>query len=205
MVVGCHANTFFRCFEVVVMESAFIGQVLGFLSLVLGVTTFYQKDDRALKILMLVFHINHLIHYFLLGSLVSVASSALSVLRTATAIYFSSLVVACGFIVMSVVSGFYLIESYHDIWPLLGTAIGTYSVFCLKGIKMRLGFLVGASCWLINNIIIGSIGGTLLEMTLIGVNVTTTYRLIADQRKAKVTTEYQENIEPCLYTTKTSR
>ncbi|WP_394243945.1 YgjV family protein [Vibrio astriarenae] len=186
------------------MENVFIAQILGFVSLALGVTTFYQKDDRKLKILMMVFHINHLIHYFLLGSLVSVASSALSVLRTATAIYVSSLVVAFGFIALSALGGFYLIESYHDIWPLLGTAIGTYSVFCLKGIKMRLGFLVGACCWLVNNIIVGSIGGTLLELTLISVNLTTTFRLIADQRKARATTNKQENNEPCLYTTKTS-
>ncbi|CAM4372844.1 YgjV family protein [Vibrio agarivorans] len=186
------------------MESVVIAQILGFVSLALGVATFCQKDDRKLKILMMVFHINHLIHYFLLGSLVSVASSALSVLRTATAIYVSSLVVAFGFIALSAVGGFYLIESYHDIWPLLGTAIGTYSVFCLNGIKMRIGFLVGACCWLINNIIVGSIGGTLLEMMLISVNLSTTFRLIIDQKKAQATAQQLENIEPCLYTTKTS-
>ncbi|CAM4152206.1 YgjV family protein [Vibrio astriarenae] len=186
------------------MDNAFIAQILGFVSLALGIFTFYQKDDRKLKVLMLFFHINHLIHYFLLGSLVSVASSALSALRTATSIYVSSLVVASGFIAISAVSGYFLMESVHDIWPLLGTAIGTYSVFCLKGIAMRLGFLVGACCWLINNIIVGSIGGTMLEMTLITVNLSTTFRLIADQRKAKAAANRQENNTPCLYTTKTS-
>ncbi|WP_459682400.1 YgjV family protein [Vibrio comitans] len=105
---------------------------------------------------------------------------------------------------MSVVGGLYLVEPYHDTWPLLCTAIGIYSVFCLKGIKMRLGFLVDACSWLHSNILVGYIGGTLLEMTLISVNFTTTSRLIADQRKVQATTDQQENIEPCLYTTKTS-
>lgn len=48
-----------------------VGQALGFLSFGLGISTFYQKDDRQLKILMFVFNINHLLHYLLLGSTVS--------------------------------------------------------------------------------------------------------------------------------------
>lgn len=50
--------------------------------------------------------------------------------------------------------------------------LGTYSVFVLKGIQMRVGFLLGAMCWLTNNIIVGSVGGSLLEATLICVNRT---------------------------------
>ncbi len=49
---------------------------------------------------------------------------------------------------------------------------------------MRIGFLLGAMCWLINNILVGSIGGALLEATLITVNVTTIIRLLRDNRLA---------------------
>ncbi|MGL6312455.1 YgjV family protein [Vibrio sp. WXL103] len=186
------------------MDREYLAQILGFISLFMGIYTFYQKDDKKLKVLMMVFHINHLVHYFLLGSLVSVASSALSALRTATSIYVSSLFAAAGFIAISVVSGIYLMDSIHDIWPILGAAIGTYTVFCLKGIAMRIGFLIGAGCWLINNIIVGSIGGTLLELSLISVNLMTMFRLLQDQRKAQMLTNIQEISQPCLYTTKTS-
>ncbi|WP_438454364.1 YgjV family protein [Vibrio alginolyticus] len=185
------------------MEQTTIGQILGFLSFFLGVCTFYQKDDKKLKILMLVFHLNHLLHFFLLGSLVSVVSSVISALRTATAIYISSKRVAAIFVAISLVSGFYVIESVQDIWPILGTVIGTYSVFVLKGIAMRIGFLIGALCWLTNNFIIGSFGGTLLEMTLISVNLMTTVRLIRDQKQVK-RIDNEEKEDTCLYTTKTS-
>ncbi|GAL35746.1 arginine/ornithine antiporter ArcD [Vibrio maritimus] len=60
---------------------------------------------------------------------------------------------------------------------IIGTMIGTFSMFVLSGVAMRVGFLVGATCWLINNILVGSIGGTLLEATLIVTNLVTIYRL----------------------------
>ena len=77
-------------------------------------------------------------------------------------------------------------EQWRDVWPILGTVIGTYSVFCLSGIRMRSGFLLGACCWLTNNILVGSIGGTLLEMTVIVMNSTTIYRLYRQRTEPKL-------------------
>jgi len=109
--------------------------------------------------------------------MVSALSALLSALRTTTAIFVSSKRVAAVFIVISLVSGFWLAEQWRDLWPIIGTSIGTYSLFCLSGIRMRIGFLIGASCWLTNNILVGSIGGTLLEMTVIMMNMITIFRL----------------------------
>lgn len=162
------------------MEHLSLAQAFGFVSFALGVSTFYQKDDRKLKIVMLIFNLNHLLHFLLLGSMVSALSALLSAVRTATAMYVSSKVVAAAFITISLVSGIWLSDTIWDLWPILGTTIGTYSVFVLKGIQMRIGFLVGATCWLINNILVGSIGGTLLEVTVICVNVITVSRLLRD-------------------------
>ncbi|WP_432460868.1 MULTISPECIES: YgjV family protein [unclassified Agarivorans] len=159
-------------------------QALGFVSFALGISTFYQKNDKTLKIVMLIFNLNHLVHYLLLGSVVSALSALLSALRTATAIYVSSKKVAVVFISISLASGIYMSDTLWDLWPILGTIIGTYSVFVLKGIPMRLGFLAGASCWLINNITVGSIGGTLLEITVIHMNLITIYRLTRERRQA---------------------
>ncbi|MEG3755015.1 YgjV family protein [Psychromonas arctica] len=169
------------------MDQLFFAQLLGFLSFVLGVCTFFQKDDKKLKIMMVVFNLNHLVHYLLLGSIVSALSALLSAFRTVTAIYTSSLMVAVLFIAVGLSSAIYFADSIWDLWPMLGMSIGTYAVFVLKGIQMRIAFLIGAICWLINNILVGSIGGTLLEATLITVNLSTIIRLVKDNRKmAKV-------------------
>ncbi|CAM3892520.1 TPA: YgjV family protein [Vibrio vulnificus] len=172
-----------------------IAQIVGLLSFALGLSTFYQKDDRRLKIVMLVFNFNHLIHYLLMGSMMSVLSSLLSALRTATAVCLSTgrctikgaeRIAVTVFISAGAVFGLTLMDSVWELWPIVGTAIGTYALFMLKGIVMRLAFLVGASCWLINNILIGSIGGTLLELCVITINLVTIGRLLRDKKRLAV-------------------
>lgn len=162
-----------------------IAQALGFVSFALGMYAFYQKDDKKLKVIMMVFSLNHMLHYLLLGSIVSALSAMLAAIRTGTAIYVSSKRVAAIFILIGGGSGWYLADSLSDLWSILGMCIGTYAVFALKGIPMRIAFLIGAMCWLTNNILVGSIGGSLLEATLISVNTFTIYRLLREQSALK--------------------
>ncbi|PNH92853.1 YgjV family protein [Vibrio diazotrophicus] len=166
-----------------------LAQALGLVSFVLGISTFYQKDDRKLKIIMLIFNMNHLLHYLLLGSMTSALSAALSAVRTGTSIYTSSRYVAAVFIVLGLSIGLSISNHWWDMWPIVGTVIGTFAVFMLRGIAMRIAFLVGGICWLINNIIVGSIGGTMLEATLICVNLLTMFRLVRDTKKAVIPSE----------------
>ncbi|MGG5575076.1 YgjV family protein [Vibrio diazotrophicus] len=166
-----------------------LAQALGLVSFALGISTFYQKDDRKLKIIMLIFNMNHLLHYLLLGSMTSALSAALSAARTGTSIYTSSRYVAAVFIVLGLSLGLSISNHWWDMWPIVGTVIGTFAVFMLRGIAMRIAFLVGGICWLINNIIVGSIGGTMLEATLICVNLLTMFRLVRDTKKAVIPSE----------------
>jgi len=82
------------------MDQQVAAQVLGFFSFVLGIYAFYQKDDKKLKIIMVIFNLNHLVHFILLGSIVSALSTLLSAIRTTTAIYISSARVAALFIIV---------------------------------------------------------------------------------------------------------
>jgi hypothetical protein len=154
-----------------------IGQFFGLLSFCLGVYSFYQHDDRKLKIFMFVMQINNSIHFALLGAQTAVLSALLSVVRTGLSLKTSSQIVAWIFIVISMLLGWYIADRWLDMLPVVGACIGTYSLFCLTGIRMRMAFLVGACFWLANNILVGSIGGTLLELTLISVNSRTIYRM----------------------------
>ncbi len=163
-----------------------IAQALGFVSFALGISTFCQKNDKRLKVTMLIFNLNHLLHFVLLGAIPAAVGAALSCLRTGTSIITSSKQVALFFILISVITGWLVFETWVDLLPIVGTMIGTYSLFCLSGIKMRLAFLLGASCWLANNVIVGSIGGSLLEVTVITTNISTIYGLYS--QKSKTTT-----------------
>ena len=61
-------------------------QFLGVLAFILGVLSFYQRNDRKLKIVMLVQNLTYMSHFILLGASVSALSSLLSACRTATSI-----------------------------------------------------------------------------------------------------------------------
>ncbi|ENI4488198.1 YgjV family protein [Vibrio fluvialis] len=161
-----------------------LAQALGFVSFGLGISTFYQKNDRRLKIVMFVFNLNHLLHFILLGSAVSALSAALSAMRTASSIYTSSKYVAAIFLLAGAGLGLYTADHWWDLWPVIGSMIGTFAIFMLRGIQMRIAFLIGACCWLTNNILVGSIGGTLLELTVITVNSLTIFRMLREQKRA---------------------
>ncbi len=152
-------------------------QALGFVSYALGILCFYQRDDKRLKIIMLTMNLNNTIHFALLGAATASLGSILSVFRTGLSLKTKKKSVAIIFILITMLLGYLVGESLGDVFPILGACIGTYALFCLSGIQMRLAFLAGAMCWLTNNIIVGSIGGTLLEMTLIIINGNTIRRL----------------------------
>lgn len=153
-------------------------QALGFLSFLLGVACFYQKDDRKLKIIMIIMCLNNTLHFALLGALTASLGSALAVLRTYISIKSTSKRVAFSFILLTLIIGGISSHAWYDMLPIIGSCLGTYALFCLSGIQMRSVFVVGACCWLANNIIVGSVGTSLLEMTLIIVNLSTIYRLM---------------------------
>lgn len=148
----------------------------------LGILCFYQKSDHRLKLVMVSLHLNNVLHFYLLGAPTASLGAGLSLIRTWIALRTSSRLAALGFILLAVLMGAIVADSLNDIFPILGSCVGTYATFCLKGIKMRIAFLCGALCWLANNILVGSIGGVLLEVVLIVVNLNTIRRLILDKR-----------------------
>ena len=157
-------------------------QAVGLFSFFLGILCFYQKDDKKLKLVMLTLNSNHAFHYWLLDAHTAAFGALLSFIRTGLSIKTRSRTVAYIFILNGFGWGYYLSESWVDLFPIVGSCIGTYALFCLTGIAMRAALLTAACFWLVNNIIVGSLGGTLLEIILIMVNSTTIYRLYRGKR-----------------------
>nr|WP_245872516.1 YgjV family protein [Avibacterium endocarditidis] len=127
-----------------------IPQLLGILAFILGVICFYQKNDKKLKIVMLIQNITYMSHFILLGANVAALSSLLSTLRTATSIYVSSKYIAFFFVLLGIIFGYVIADSVWQVFPIIASTIGTISLFLLKGIPMRLFMLIGSACWLTN-------------------------------------------------------
>lgn len=168
------------------MSSIMIAQAVGLFSVALSLLCFFQKDDLRLKSIMLVFNINHAVHFFLLGASTSAFCCLFSACRTATSIKVKSKLVAFGFILVTITVGSLIAEQWTDMIAIVGACCGTYALFCLDGIKMRLCLFAGSCFWLTNNIIVGSIGGMILESAVILMNLTTMYRLYRDHGSLKL-------------------
>lgn len=162
----------------------FWGQLFGFISFGLGIISFLQTDDRRLKIVMIALNICNTVHYALFSATTSMLTSLLSTFRTALSMRTRSWLIASIFVVFNIIIGVYVARSFADLWSIFGMTIGTFALFRLQGLSMRFAFLVGSSCWLVNNVIVGSIGGSLLEIMMISVNLSTIIRMLKARQKA---------------------
>jgi len=72
---------------------------------------------------------------------------------------------------------------------ILFNGISTYAAFCLRGVPMRLCFLASTAAWLVNNLLSGSIGGTMLETCIAIANIATVVNLLRARAARSCPTE----------------
>ncbi|MBU3020405.1 YgjV family protein [Aestuariibacter sp. A3R04] len=159
------------------MSFEILGQVFGILAFLVAIYSFTHKNDRKLKVSLIVMFSFQTAHFFFLGSITGTIANALNFFRTIISIGSTHRYVGAIFILLNVTWGVANVKGYIDVLPILGASVGTYAIFYASGIKMRKLFICGAVFWLINNIYLGSIGGVLLEITVILANGFTILRL----------------------------
>jgi hypothetical protein len=152
-------------------------QCVGYAAFVLGVGSFLQTDDRRFKLFMAGECLAYVLHFALLGNPTAVASSTMSLLRSLLALRTRSRWVMVGVIAANLALGLLLAKQPSDWLPLAASCLGTYALFQLQGVAMRLVMLCGTGLWIANNVIAGSIGGTALEVVIAGVNAVTIWRM----------------------------
>lgn len=152
-------------------------QIVGYLAFALGVGSFLQKNDRHFKLYMAGECLAYALHFFMLGNPTAMASSLVSLTRSVLSLYTKSLWIALLIVAVNIVLGLSLVEKPTDWLPLIASCIGTLALFLLQGIPMRLMMLIGTGLWLVNNILVGSYGGTALEIVILIVNCWTIWRL----------------------------
>jgi hypothetical protein len=157
-------------------------QCVGYAAFVLGVGSFLQTDDRRFKLFMAGECLAYVLHFALLGNPTAVASSTMSLLRSLLALRTRSKWVMVGVIAANLALGLALAKQPGDWLPLAASCLGTFALFQLQGVAMRLVMLCGTCLWIANNIIAGSIGGTALEVVIAAVNSVTIWRLARQAR-----------------------
>lgn len=152
-------------------------QLAGYAAFAFGMACFAQTDDRRFKILMALECAAYMLHFALLGQPTAVASTAVSLLRSLASLKARKPWVGVGFVLLSLAAGVWLYQGWVSLLPIAASCIGTTALFFLQGLRMRLLMLCGTLLWLVNNLLVGSIGGSLLEACLVASNVWTICRL----------------------------
>ena len=160
-------------------------QLVGYLSLVLGVTAFSQKVDKRLKLFNSLESMSNTVHFLLLGNPPAVVSCVLASGRSMLAIRIRSLALAVIFIVANLGMGLYVLKSPWGLLPIIGSCGATWAAFMMKGIPLRVVFLCSTLCWLANNILSGSVGGTLLESFITTASCITIARMLIDNARSR--------------------
>jgi hypothetical protein len=158
-------------------------QLVGWGAFFLGVASFVQTSDLRFKQLMAMECAFYVLHFALLGQWTASASATISLGRSLAAVRYPGKVTGVLFMGLSVLCGVCFFSSWISWLPITASVLGTFALFFLKRVRMRLVMLAGTLCWLIHNAWVGSIGGTLLEAVLCVVNGVTLYRMWKWDRK----------------------
>lgn len=153
-------------------------QCVGYAAFVLGVSAFLQKSDRRLKTLNASESLAYAVHFTLLGNPSAAACSLLSSARSFLSLKTKSPLLAAAIVVLNVILGLVFAKSGAGWLPVIGACFATVAIFLMHGVRMRMMLLVSTLMWLANNILSGSIGGTLLEFTIATVNLVTIFRML---------------------------
>lgn len=164
-------------------------QLVGYLALVLGVSAFAQKNDTRLRVLNASQCMAYALHFFLLGNLSGAVSAGVSSLRSYLSLYTRSIYVAAFAVVVNLAIGLHFVHSPAGLLPVAASVLGTAAMFLLRGIPLRFVLMLCSVCWLANNILCHSVGGTVLEIFISGSNLLTMLRLARDSAAKDVNAE----------------
>jgi hypothetical protein len=160
-------------------------QCVGYVAFVLGIAAFLQTIDRKLKFIISLESIAYVVHFGMLGNPAAAISAGVSAARTLVSIKTRALWVAIVFVLASIVLGIRYSTSPAGWIPVIGTCIATIAFFTTRGLPMRVVVLCSTLCWLANNIISHSIGGTALEATIAVTNIVTMLRMFFFDRETE--------------------
>jgi hypothetical protein len=154
-----------------------LAQSIGYLAFLFGAAAFLQKNDRRLKFLNGTQCIFYALHFTLLGNLPAAGSLGISAARSFVSLKSQSRWLAAFFLTLNIVVGSMLVHNRLGWLPVAGGCLATTALFLMRGVPMRVVLLMSTLCWLVNNILSGSIGGMMLETTIACANISTMVRL----------------------------
>jgi hypothetical protein len=154
------------------------GQIVSLIALGFCIAGFASKQDDRLMVLLLSANVAFALQFALFGSWTAAVLSLLVIGRIVLARrYPGNWWVMLAVLAVNLAAAVLTWRSPVDFFAIAAATFGTVGMFMLRGIPMRFVLAAAAICWMLNNIVIGSVGGTLAEAMVVITNFVTIYRL----------------------------
>ncbi len=156
------------------MDLYWIAQAVGVLAFAVGITMFFNRSERRFKLQLSLYSAVIGCHFFLMGANAAGTSAVLNALRTVISTRTRSIMVMFIFIALTLVLGVSRINHLIEILPITSTVVSTWALFRTRGLTTRCIMWCSTCGWVIHNIWLGSIGGSLIEGSFLimnGVNI----------------------------------
>ncbi|MFS6801373.1 YgjV family protein [Edwardsiella tarda] len=163
------------------MNSAYLfAQGVGVVAFLVGITTFFNRDERRFRLQLALYSSIIGVHFFLMGASTAGMSAELNAIRSVVATRTRNLWVMVLFIVLTLVLGGGELQHPLEVLPIVGTIASTWALFRCRGLTTRCVMWCSTACWVIHNLWLGSLGGSLIEGSFLlvnGYNIVRFYRM----------------------------
>ncbi len=148
-----------------------IGQILGFIYLIIFVISFQFKKLETLMKIRIASKIVATLHYLFLCAYAGAISQFISIFPN----YFSykfqgqekNKIIAIIFIIIFVISGVFTYQTIYDILPILGSILTIIAIFQTKTKYVRLFQFIISPLFLVYNIVNNSYAGIIMEILVV--------------------------------------
>ena len=165
------------------MDMQFIIQLIGIAGFLVGILAFNYKEDIKMKASMGFSSLLLTIHFYLMEAYILAALKFINTLRNFITIKYSSTWLLSIFLTVYWIAGYLFSKEWIDWLPIITITISTIAMFKLKGIQLKFAFIPANIVWIIMSLYTGSIGGFLLEFTILCVNIKTIIQMLKLQKK----------------------
>jgi len=161
-----------------------LGQLAGLVALAFCIAGFANRNDDRLMVLLISANVAFALMFAFFESWTAAALTVLVILRIALARrYQRNWKIMAGILAVNLLVAWVTWKTTTDVFPLTAAILGTIGMFMLRGIPLRIMLGLAALAWMLNNIVIGSVGGVLAEGMVLVTNIITIARLHRLQKK----------------------
>ncbi len=158
------------------MSAFVLSQCLIAVAIVFDLISFQFKQKQKIVACLCVSAILISCHFYLLEQLTAACLMLLAALRYFVTIFSYSKRIMLVFLSASAITTLLTFSGWLSVISLVGSSIQTRAAFCQSDQNLRLLMIIGTCVWLLNNALIGSPVGVLMEVLFIGSNLLGYYR-----------------------------